>query len=72
MHRFTSFLSGAITGALVGSALALLLAPASGEELKSRARERISGLRREIEAGYQTRMSELEAELERLRGKPGD
>jgi len=34
MNKVFSFLAGAISGALVGSVVAILLTPASGEELK--------------------------------------
>ncbi|MBL8046302.1 MAG: YtxH domain-containing protein, partial [Anaerolineales bacterium] len=39
MNKFSSFLTGAILGALVGAAAALLLAPASGDDLQSQSRE---------------------------------
>ena len=44
MNRIMSFLAGAFCGAVVGSVAALLLAPASGRDLQSQARERIDGL----------------------------
>ena len=34
MNKVFSFMAGAISGALVGSVVAILLTPASGEELK--------------------------------------
>jgi gas vesicle protein len=67
MRRFISFLTGTICGALVGAGIAILLAPSSGEELQSRARQRISSLRDEVRQAYETRMAQLEAELESLR-----
>lgn len=70
MRRFFSFLLGTITGALVGAAVALLIAPSSGDELKARAKDRITGLRDEIQEAYQERVSQLEAELENMRKKP--
>ena len=39
MNKVFSFLAGAISGALVGSVAAILLTPASGEELKQGAIE---------------------------------
>lgn len=70
MRRFFSFLLGTIMGALVGAAVALLIAPSSGDELKARAKERITGIRDEIQEAYQERVSQLEAELENMRKKP--
>ena len=67
MRRFFSFLMGTLTGALVGAAVALLFAPTSGEELQSRARERVTSLRDEVREAYDARVAQLEAELESLR-----
>jgi gas vesicle protein len=67
-----NFMAGAILGALVGAVTALLLAPTSGEELQTRARERFGSLRDEVRQAYEARRSQLEAELEALRrgGEP--
>jgi gas vesicle protein len=70
MRRFFSFLLGTITGALFGAAVALLIAPSSGEELQARAKERFTNLRDEVQDAYQARVSQLESELESLREKP--
>lgn len=67
MRRFTNFVAGAFCGALVGSVLALLLAPSSGLELRQRAVDRIDTLRSEMDDAYRTRRAQLEAELESLR-----
>jgi gas vesicle protein len=67
MRRFTSFLTGVIFGALVGAVTALLLAPTSGEELRSRARERIDDLSDDVREAYNARVAQLEAELDKLR-----
>ena len=67
MRRFVSFITGTICGALVGATIAILLAPSSGEELQQRARDRIASLREEIRQAYESRMAQLEAELEALR-----
>lgn len=69
MRRFFSFLMGTITGALFGAAVALLIAPSSGEELQARARERFENLRGEIRDAYEARVEQLEAELESMRKK---
>lgn len=70
MRRFTNFITGAFLGAVVGAVAALLLAPASGEELQTRAREKLASLRDEVQDAYASRKSQLEAELDALR-QPG-
>jgi gas vesicle protein len=67
MRRFMNFLAGAMCGALVGAVTALLIAPSSGEVLQQRLRDRTMSMRDEIREAYETRMSQLEAELEALR-----
>lgn len=67
MRKFTSFISGVMMGALVGSVIALLYAPSSGEELQLRAKDRISSLREEIIEAYEARVAQLETELAALR-----
>lgn len=69
MRRFMNFMAGIFFGALVGSLTALLLAPASGEELKRQMNQRMQDLRDEMEQAYETRRAQLEAELEALREK---
>ncbi|HEX9676706.1 MAG TPA: YtxH domain-containing protein, partial [Anaerolineales bacterium] len=58
---------GALTGALVGATVALLLAPSSGEELQTRARERFTTVKDEVRQAYEARVAQLETELESLR-----
>lgn len=67
MRRFTSFVVGAMCGALVGSAVALLLAPASGEDLRVRVQETVTSFGDDVRAAYEERMGELERELSILR-----
>ncbi len=67
MRRFFTFLFGTVSGAIVGASVALLIAPASGEEIRTRARERFSDLRDEIRDAYETRTAQLQAELEAMR-----
>ena len=40
MRKMFSFLAGALSGAAVGAVLVLLLTPASGEELRTEAKNR--------------------------------
>ncbi len=70
MRRFFTFLLGTVSGAIVGASVALLIAPSSGEELRTRARERVADLRDEIQEAYDTRTAQLEAELAGMRKRP--
>ncbi len=72
MQRFGNFMVGIITGALVGSIAALLLAPMSGEELRTQAAERADAVRQDVLEAYEARVAQLEAELERLRKPPSE
>lgn len=67
MRGLVNFIGGAIAGSLVGAALALLLAPASGDELRSQIKERKDHAQQEIELAMETRRAELERELAALR-----
>jgi gas vesicle protein len=67
MRRFGNFVAGAFFGALIGAAVGILLAPRSGDELRKTAIDRVVALRDEIRQAYETRRSQLEAELDALR-----
>jgi gas vesicle protein len=67
MQRVISFLSGVLTGALVGVAVALLFAPESGEEVRLQIQERSIRLKDDIKTVADTRRAELERELAALR-----
>lgn len=68
--RITSFLAGALCGAVVGATAALLLAPASGEELRGQARERFDALVDEARRAAREKRAELEARLQALKRPP--
>lgn len=68
--RITSFLAGALCGAVVGATAALLLAPASGEELRGQARERFDALVDEARRAAMEKRAELEARLQALKHPP--
>jgi gas vesicle protein len=61
------FLIGTFVGALVGSTIALLLAPDSGDELRAQLRERGQIFMGEIQHAADTRRIELKDRLETLR-----
>jgi gas vesicle protein len=61
------FFIGAITGGLVGAILALLFAPASGEELRVQIGDRTQAFAANIRQAANTRRIELQERLEVLR-----
>jgi gas vesicle protein len=61
------FLIGVLAGGLVGSSMALLMAPESGEELRAQIRERGQNFMGEIRHAADTRRIELRNRLETLR-----
>jgi len=67
MKRALSFFTGAITGALVGSTLTILLTPASGDELRAKMQEQAQRIQAEIKAAAEARRAELEEQLASLR-----
>jgi gas vesicle protein len=69
MVKAVNFLMGAVLGGLVGSALALLLTPKSGDELQMDLREYTRQVRNEVERAAAQRRTELEIELANLRGE---
>jgi gas vesicle protein len=70
MRRIMNFTLGAFCGALVGSVVAIMLAPSSGDELRSTAMDRVKSLQSEMGDAYEARKAQLEAELEALRRRP--
>ena len=67
MRKVFSFLTGIITGGLVGAVAAILMAPMSGEDIRGQLQEGTSRLGEDIKAAAQARRAELERELEVLR-----
>jgi gas vesicle protein len=67
MRKLFGFLIGLFVGSLVGSTLALLLAPDSGYELRAQLRERGQNFMGEIRHAADTRRIELKDRLETLR-----
>lgn len=67
MSRVFNFLIGIIVGGLVGATVGILLAPSSGEEMRSQLQERSDRLREDIKAVAEARRAELERELAVLR-----
>ena len=67
MQRVISFFAGAVTGALVGATLMVLLTPAPGETIRSDLQNRVQRLRDEMQGAAANRRAEMEAQLARLR-----
>lgn len=67
MGKIGNFLFGALIGAAIGAGLAMLLAPASGEELRRQMRERANTLQIEVKNAANTRRAELEQQLANMR-----
>lgn len=67
MTKVFSFLAGVMSGTIVGATVTLLLAPASGEQLRADAQARWEQILHEArQAKEQTRM-EKELEFERMK-----
>jgi gas vesicle protein len=67
MRRMFGFLIGIFVGALVGSTVALLLAPESGEKLRSELRQRGQSFMNDVQHAADSRQIELRGRLDSLR-----
>jgi gas vesicle protein len=67
MRKIFNFMVGMMMGGLVGATVALLLAPTSGEEVRSQIQEQSIRLRDEVKSVAEARRAELERELANLR-----
>jgi len=67
MRQVFNFFVGVLVGGLVGATVAILLAPVSGEEVRTQLQERSIRLKDDIKAVAETRRAELERELSALR-----
>ncbi len=67
MRRIFGFMIGILVGGLVGSTVALLMAPDSGEQLRSMLRERGQNFLGDIRNAADSRRIELRNRLETLR-----
>jgi gas vesicle protein len=61
------FFMGILVGGLVGSMVALLLAPESGERLRTQIRERGQGFLNDVRHAADSRRIELRSRLDSLR-----
>jgi gas vesicle protein len=67
MRRTSSFLIGAIIGGTLGAIIAIMLAPSSGESLRSNLSNRTEQMRSDIARAATERRAELERQLAALR-----
>lgn len=67
MKNFFSFIFGLLSGALVGVAAAMLLAPSSGDELRSSISSRYEGALANFRTTVEQERRKLEEELESLK-----
>lgn len=67
MRKFGKMFLGALLGGLVGSSLALIFAPASGEKLREEVTSYFKNLQYEVNRAGEEKRAELEAQLNKLR-----
>jgi len=67
MNRILSFMMGAILGGFIGATVGILLAPASGEEMRSSISSRMDKIRADVSEAAAQRRAELESQLAALR-----
>lgn len=67
MRKFGNLMLGAIVGGLIGSALALLFAPAPGEKTRREIESYFENLQDEVGRAADEKRAELEAQLRSMR-----
>ena len=66
MNKILSFMAGTLCGAVVGATVALLLAPASGEELRSEMTHRWEDALNEARLAMEETRRDLQAQFEMM------
>ncbi len=72
MRRMFGFMMGIVVGALVGSTVALLLAPETGAKLRNEIRARGEVLVNDVRHAAEARRIELAQQLESMRAPRAD
>jgi gas vesicle protein len=67
MQRTFNFFGGALIGGLIGAGIAMLLAPASGEELRNQMQARAKEIELEVKNAAASKRAELEKEYAQLK-----
>ena len=67
MNRTVNFLLGAIIGGFIGATIGILLAPTSGEQLRSDIGARSAQIRLEVSQAAADRRADLERQLASLK-----
>ncbi len=67
MNKLFSFLAGSMCGALVGGVTALLLTPASGNDLRDGANQRIEFAKQEFQRAKAAKAEELDTQFEQMK-----
>ena len=67
MNKLINFVTGAALGGLIGAAVAILMAPVSGEELQAQLKAQVEQIQLEVKAAASERRTELEEQLASLR-----
>ena len=68
MRGTMSFILGILFGGMIGAVAGLVLAPYAGEETRERIRANVEEIINEGRLAAESRRSELESQLEQLRG----
>ncbi len=68
MRGTVSFVLGIMFGGMIGAVAGLVLAPYAGEETRERIRANVEEIINEGRQAAESRRSELESQLEQLRG----
>ncbi len=66
MKKAMVFVFGAVLGGILGGLTAILLAPYSGEELRTVIKKEVDNIQIEIKEAAQKKRTELEAQLDEL------
>ena len=69
MRGAMSFILGILFGGMIGAVAGLVLAPYAGEETRERMRANVEEIINEGRLAAESRRSELESQLEQLRGR---
>ena len=69
MHKFGNFILGIFTGALLGGALALLLTPLKGSDVRDRLDRSFVHVKDNVKQAAKDRVTELNNQLAKMQNK---